>query len=400
MPTIFVNFRTGDETFAAVLIDEKMTQRFGSDAVFRDARSIELGEEFTAKLWGSLAESQILLAVIGPRWLTIETDGVRRLDMPGDYVRDEIAQALASGVRVVPVLIGDTPMPKADQLPESIIGLAHRQYIRVHPRNAHRDLAILADELSRLLAPQARPVGAPGSPLPIEVSDQSRYLIIAARIEGFGALPDREQIQARQTMYDRLRAAVLAAGLDWNALGRMDRVHSASLLIPQPSSPAAVVTALVNALGSGAGGPRLRIAVHSGLAEHDATGWVGSALTHAADLADVPVLATVLGKATDSRLAVIVSDGFYHDVVRTGQHELDPSRFAFTSGGSLAGWVFVPGYPYPPGVPDPGKGPETATAKQAKKPRATTVFMGPVVGNVNTGSGDQHNYAGGERHGS
>jgi len=44
MPDVFVCYRTSDETFTGVLIDEKLAQRFGPDAVFRDARGIELGE--------------------------------------------------------------------------------------------------------------------------------------------------------------------------------------------------------------------------------------------------------------------------------------------------------------------------------------------------------------------
>lgn len=45
MPDVFVCYRTSDETFTGVLIEEKLTQRYGPDAVFRDARGIELGED-------------------------------------------------------------------------------------------------------------------------------------------------------------------------------------------------------------------------------------------------------------------------------------------------------------------------------------------------------------------
>ena len=45
MPEVFVCSRASDDTFTGMLIDEKVAQRFGPDAVFRDARGIELGEE-------------------------------------------------------------------------------------------------------------------------------------------------------------------------------------------------------------------------------------------------------------------------------------------------------------------------------------------------------------------
>ena len=35
MTQIFVNYRTGDDTFAAIVLDEKMVQRFGLDDVRR-----------------------------------------------------------------------------------------------------------------------------------------------------------------------------------------------------------------------------------------------------------------------------------------------------------------------------------------------------------------------------
>jgi hypothetical protein len=61
VPTILVSCRTGDEPFAAVLIDEKTAERFGPDGVFRDARGIQLGEEFAGKVWRRLADGQTLL---------------------------------------------------------------------------------------------------------------------------------------------------------------------------------------------------------------------------------------------------------------------------------------------------------------------------------------------------
>src|SRR4051794_10239531 len=46
MNHIFVNYRTGDETYAALLLDEKLCERFGRRNVFRDNRSIGLGLDF------------------------------------------------------------------------------------------------------------------------------------------------------------------------------------------------------------------------------------------------------------------------------------------------------------------------------------------------------------------
>jgi hypothetical protein len=65
-------------------------------------------------------------------------------------------------LRVIPILVGDTRLPSADQLPDDIEELARRQYFRVYPRSAHRDLRLLGDELATLMRPTMR-VTAPSA---------------------------------------------------------------------------------------------------------------------------------------------------------------------------------------------------------------------------------------------
>jgi hypothetical protein len=52
--------------------------------------------------------------------------GAGRLDNPGDFVRIEIESALAQDKRVIPVLVGETRMPRTDELPEGMKPLATR----------------------------------------------------------------------------------------------------------------------------------------------------------------------------------------------------------------------------------------------------------------------------------
>lgn len=53
-----------------------------------------------------------LLALIGGDWLKVQADGRRRIDEPNDFVRFEIKAALDLGIRVVPVLLGQTMMAR------------------------------------------------------------------------------------------------------------------------------------------------------------------------------------------------------------------------------------------------------------------------------------------------
>src|ERR1700727_1273747 len=87
---IFVNYRRGDTAYAAGWLYEPLAERFGSQ-VFKDVDSIEPGEDFVEKITHAVASCDVLLALIGDRWLTItEADGTRRLDNSGDLVPLEI----------------------------------------------------------------------------------------------------------------------------------------------------------------------------------------------------------------------------------------------------------------------------------------------------------------------
>jgi hypothetical protein len=49
-----------------------------------------------------------MLMLIGPEWLG---EPKRRLDQPRDWVRQEIAEAMRRGLRVVPVLLENATLP-------------------------------------------------------------------------------------------------------------------------------------------------------------------------------------------------------------------------------------------------------------------------------------------------
>jgi tetratricopeptide (TPR) repeat protein len=146
--TVFINYRGEDSQVCAFLLYDSLVKRFGESKIFLDCRSIRPGEDFQQKLLGSLRESSILLAVIGPRWLTTaDRYGRRYIDSAGDWVRRELAEALALGLHVMPVLMDDVTIPPAEVLPVDIAGLSERQYVRLRRRDADEDLAHLIDRL-------------------------------------------------------------------------------------------------------------------------------------------------------------------------------------------------------------------------------------------------------------
>ena len=90
----------------------------------------------------------MLLAIIGPRWLSAcDEDGHRRLDSTNDFVRIEIATALNRGITVIPILCDGMQVPKANQLPDDLKALATRNGLHVRNDAFHVDMDRLILEL-------------------------------------------------------------------------------------------------------------------------------------------------------------------------------------------------------------------------------------------------------------
>jgi hypothetical protein len=102
----------------------------------------------------------VLVVVIGPSWLTLtDKAGLRRIDDPKDWVRREIVEAFARGLRVIPVLTGEAALPTEAELPDDIAGLSRRQYVPLRSRYTDVDLAFLVKRIAEaeLVEPVARP---------------------------------------------------------------------------------------------------------------------------------------------------------------------------------------------------------------------------------------------------
>lgn len=153
MPEIFVNYRTGDEENAAVLVARELSRRFGSERVFLASKSIKLGRDYTQELLMAVRKSEVLVAVVGRRWLVAKNgDGSNPLLDENDWVRKEILEARDNAVRVVPILIGRTlPRLSRSDLPEVLEWLADCQDERFDSRTAESDLRRIGDKLLDLV---------------------------------------------------------------------------------------------------------------------------------------------------------------------------------------------------------------------------------------------------------
>jgi TIR domain len=150
---IFVSYRRQETRHLAGRLSDRLADRFGEGQVFIDVDTIEPGVDFAEEIGRAVAICKVLLAVIGPTWLT-ETDerGSRRLDDPDDIVRLEIEAALARGVRVIPILVEDAPMPGREDLPGSLAGLARLNALHIWHESFRSDAGRLITAIERVLA--------------------------------------------------------------------------------------------------------------------------------------------------------------------------------------------------------------------------------------------------------
>jgi hypothetical protein len=110
--------------------------------------------------------SDVVLCVIGDRWLSITHEGgdQRRLDDPEDMVRWEVARSLSFKAErscVAQVLLDDVPPPDKSSLPEDIRRLFDMQAYRLRYEDWAGNVANLLDDIRRI--PFRRPGKLKGS---------------------------------------------------------------------------------------------------------------------------------------------------------------------------------------------------------------------------------------------
>jgi hypothetical protein len=152
MPGIFLSYRRDDGGGWSGRVAEELRNAFPGAQVFQDVVAIRAGEDFTIAIAEALSSCQVLVALIGPRWLdAASADGQRRLADPDDLVRREIATALARGVHVLPVLVGGARMPGEAMLPKDLELLARRQAHEMSEARWEHDRAVLLDRVGEFL---------------------------------------------------------------------------------------------------------------------------------------------------------------------------------------------------------------------------------------------------------
>jgi len=219
---IFINYRRGDDPGNTGRLFDQLEDVFPREQLFIDVDSIPPGRDFVRVLEEQVAQCDVLIAVIGKGWLDARDEqGVRRLDNPDDFVRIEIESALKLDKVVIPVLVQDARMPRADELPDALKPLARRNAVRLTHERFKAETQALTKAIQQLLDEVATQRGARAEAMRKAQADDDRKVQEEAARRRAQAQrgPERAGAPTRRRLVQGMGAAVgvaaLAGGIFW-----------------------------------------------------------------------------------------------------------------------------------------------------------------------------------------
>jgi TIR domain len=153
MAGIFISYRKDDTRPWAINLHDRLVRTFDERQVFLDVDTITPGE-WRVQIERALDKCQAVLVLIGQSWAaTKDQEGEKRIFLPDDVHRAEVAKALArSNVTVIPVLVDGARVPQIHELPDDLKGLLERQFREIGDASDRRiaDFDRLVRELEEL----------------------------------------------------------------------------------------------------------------------------------------------------------------------------------------------------------------------------------------------------------
>jgi hypothetical protein len=103
---IFLCYRREDTQWPARSIYESLSVKYGRERVFRDIDSTPAGVKYSTWIESRVGQCSVMVVLIGDAWSSAkDSAGRRRLELPNDWVRQEIEAALRRNIPIVPVRV-------------------------------------------------------------------------------------------------------------------------------------------------------------------------------------------------------------------------------------------------------------------------------------------------------
>lgn len=139
---VFISYQRADTLYVAHALGYAL-RRAGHEA-FVDTGSIGGGEIYPQKISRAISRANVVLALIGPKFK------VTKLHEPTSVVTFEWRYAQYHGAAVVPVLVENAVMPKDDELPPELRGIAKRNAYPLRPSSLEPDIDALVKAIPSL----------------------------------------------------------------------------------------------------------------------------------------------------------------------------------------------------------------------------------------------------------
>jgi hypothetical protein len=156
MSKVFISYRREDAAGYAQAIFGHLERHLRRDQIFMDVDTLEPGIDFIARIQQAITESDVVIAVIGKRWMGERSNAPARIHDPHDFVHLEIATALSRDIKVIPVLVDGASMPNQEQLPRTLQAFAHRNALELSNTRFRFDLERIAQAVRKTLTPARR----------------------------------------------------------------------------------------------------------------------------------------------------------------------------------------------------------------------------------------------------
>jgi TIR domain len=161
MPKIIISYRRQDSEAITGRIRDRLANQYGNESVFMDIDSIPFGADFREHIGEALRETDVLIAVIGPKWTGVQKGGRTRIREENDPVKIEVENAMERGIPVIPILVNNATMPKPTELPDRLKELSYRNAATVDSgRDFHQHMDRLTRSMDQILSSRATTRGA------------------------------------------------------------------------------------------------------------------------------------------------------------------------------------------------------------------------------------------------
>lgn len=153
---IFINYRRDDTQNAAEQLKTALHALLPGISIYLDLVSNEGAENYRGKINTEIAQSNVFLCLIGPKWLEVcGPNGEPRLHEVEDLVCEEIDSALDQGKVILPVLIDGAKMPSRTELPVAIKRLARHHAMPLTQSKRAMETGRIASRIAKLVKSQS-----------------------------------------------------------------------------------------------------------------------------------------------------------------------------------------------------------------------------------------------------